>query len=133
MMFIDSSPFFTSNCGYKMCTRIYLNGDGPGKSTHIGVYFIMLKGDYDALLRWPFRQSIKFMLLDQNVNESKHICETFKPDPNSVSFKRPNSQQNVASGLPLFCSHKNIFDSSYLKENTIFIKTVVDLTNLTDF
>jgi len=26
-----SQPFYTSRYGYKMCARIYLNGDGMGK------------------------------------------------------------------------------------------------------
>ena len=26
-----SQPFYTSKYGYKMCARIYLNGDGMGK------------------------------------------------------------------------------------------------------
>ena len=28
---IYSTPFYTSRAGYKMCVRIYLNGDGMGK------------------------------------------------------------------------------------------------------
>jgi len=134
MAFIDSSPFFTSNYGYKMCTRIYLNGDGPGRGTHLSIYFILLKGEYDSLLRWPFRQQIEFMLLDQNVHASNHISEKFKPDPNSASFRRPLGQMNVASGLPLFCSHLKLTDrdQQYVKDNTIFIKTLIDLTGLSD-
>ena len=134
-MFIDSSPFFTSNYGYKMCTRVYLNGDGSGKGTHLSIYFILLKGEYDSLLRLPFRQQIEFKLFDQNVHESKHICEKFKPDPNSVSFRRPMGHMNVASGLPMFCSHVKLTDhnSEYIKDNTVFIKTCIDLTDLSDF
>ena len=51
-----SPCFFTSRYGYKMCARIYLNGDGIGRGTHISVFFVVMRGEYDALLRWPFRQ-----------------------------------------------------------------------------
>ena len=34
-----SPCFFTSRYGYKMCARIYLNGDGAGRGTHISVFF----------------------------------------------------------------------------------------------
>ncbi len=56
MTSIYSSPFFTSRTGYKMCARLYLNGDGMGKGTHVSLFFVVMKGTYDALLKWPFRQ-----------------------------------------------------------------------------
>ena len=61
-----SPCFYTSRYGYKMCARIYLNGDGMGRGTHISVFFVVMRGQYDALLRWPFRQKVTFMLMDQD-------------------------------------------------------------------
>ena len=54
-----SQPFYTSRFGYKMCARIYLNGDGIGKGTHVSLFFVVMKGDYDALLTWPFGQKVR--------------------------------------------------------------------------
>ena len=31
-----SQPFYTSKYGYKMCCRVYLNGDGLGKDQSYG-------------------------------------------------------------------------------------------------
>lgn len=53
-----SQPFFTNRYGYKMCARVYLNGDGIGKDSHVSLFFVIMKGDYDALLSWPFRQKV---------------------------------------------------------------------------
>jgi TNF receptor-associated factor 2 len=54
-----SPPFYTSRAnGYKMCSRIYLNGDGNGRNTHLSLFFVILRGENDALLRWPFRQKV---------------------------------------------------------------------------
>ena len=97
---IYSPPFCTSRHGYKMCARIYLNGDGMGKGTHISLFFVIMRGEYDALLRWPFRQKVTFMLLDQENVE--HVIDAFRPDPNSSSFQRPRREANIASGCPLF-------------------------------
>ena len=55
-----SQPFYTSRFGYKMCARIYLNGDGLGKGTHVSLFFVVMKGDYDDRLPWPFRQKVSF-------------------------------------------------------------------------
>ena len=45
-----STPFYTSHQRYKMCARVYLNGDGMGKLTHLSFFFAIMKGSYDALL-----------------------------------------------------------------------------------
>ncbi|KAK3597836.1 hypothetical protein CHS0354_029404 [Potamilus streckersoni] len=46
---INSSPFFTSN-GYKMCSRIYLNGHGIGTERCMTVFFVIMRGEDDAFL-----------------------------------------------------------------------------------
>ncbi|XP_053551760.1 TNF receptor-associated factor 2 isoform X2 [Bombina bombina] len=53
-----SPPFYTNKYGYKMCLRVYLNGDGTGRGTHISLFFVVMRGPSDALLRWPFNQKI---------------------------------------------------------------------------
>ena len=123
-----SPCFFTSRYGYKMCARIYLNGDGMGRGTHISVFFEVMRGQYDAILRWPFRQKVTFMLLDQDNVE--HVIEAFRPDPNSSSFQRPRRETNIASGCPMFCSLTELNNHAYVRDDTMFIKIIVDTTDL---
>ncbi|XP_056021759.1 TNF receptor-associated factor 3-like isoform X2 [Ostrea edulis] len=96
-----SQPFYTGRFGYKMCARVYLNGDGVGKGTHLSLFFVVQRGEYDALLPWPFKQKVTLMLLDQE-NGTRNLVDSFRPDITSSSFKRPTSEMNVASGCPLF-------------------------------
>ncbi|XP_068735287.1 TNF receptor-associated factor 1-like [Montipora capricornis] len=123
-----SPPFCTSRHGYKMCARIYLNGDGMGKGTHISLFFVIMRGEYDALLRWPFRQKVTFMLLDHNNVE--HAIDAFRPDPNSSSFQRPKRESNIASGCPLFFPLSDLNKHTYVKDDTMFIKVIVDCVDL---
>uniref|UniRef100_H3ANY5 TNF receptor-associated factor n=1 Tax=Latimeria chalumnae TaxID=7897 RepID=H3ANY5_LATCH len=124
-----SPAFYTNKYGYKMCLRIYLNGDGTGRGTHLSLFFVVMKGANDALLRWPFNQKVTLMLLDQNNRE--HIIDAFRPDVASNSFQRPVSEMNIASGCPLFCPLSKLESkNSYVREDTIFIKAIVDLTGL---
>ncbi|KAG8141907.1 hypothetical protein E2320_006569 [Naja naja] len=95
---IFSPAFYTSKYGYKMCLRIYLNGDGTGRGTHLSLFFVVMKGPNDSLLRWPFNQKVTLMLLDQNNRE--HVIDAFRPDVASSSFQRPISDMNIASGCP---------------------------------
>ena len=123
-----SPCFYTSRYGYKMCARIYLNGDGMGRGTHISVFFVIMRGQYDALLRWPFRQKVTFMLLDQDNVE--HVIDAFRPDPNSSSFHRPRRETNIASGCPMFCSLTELNNHAYIRDDTLFLKIFVDTSDL---
>ncbi|XP_061290192.1 TNF receptor-associated factor 2 [Bos javanicus] len=126
---IFSPAFYTSRCGYKMCLRAYLNGDGTGRGTHLSLFFVLMRGPHDALLRWPFNQKVTLMLLDQNNRE--HVIDAFRPDVTSSSFQRPVGDMNIASGCPLFCPvSKMEAKNSYVRDDAIFIKAIVDLTGL---
>ena len=85
-----------------------------------------MRGEYDQLLKWPFRHKVTLMLLDQTGN-SKHIVDSFQPDPTSTSFQRPVREMNIASGCPLFAPQAVSEREPYLMNNTIFIKVKVDL------
>ena len=122
-----SPCFYTSRYGYKMCARIFLNGDGMGRGTHISVFFVVLRGQYDAVLRWPFRQKVTFMLFDQD--NVQHVIEAFRPDPNSPSFQRPRRETNIASGCPMFCSLTELNNHAYVRDDTMFLKIIVDTTD----
>ncbi|XP_030644993.1 TNF receptor-associated factor 1 [Chanos chanos] len=124
-----SPAFYTARYGYKVCMRLYLNGDGVGKGTHISLFFVIMRGEYDALLPWPFKHKVTFFLIDQNQRE--HVIDAFRPDLSSVSFHRPTSEMNVASGCPLFFPLGKLRSPkhAYCKDNTLFIKCVVDTSS----
>lgn len=72
---------------------------------------------------------VTLMLLDQNNRE--HVIDAFRPDVTSSSFQRPVTDMNIASGCPLFCPvSKMEAKNSYVRDDAIFIKAIVDLTGL---
>jgi hypothetical protein len=127
-----SPPFYTDRNGFKMCARIYLNGDGNGRGTYLSLFFVILRGEYDSLLKWPFRQKVTFTLVDQS-ELKEHVIDAFRPDPNSSSFRRPVSEMNIASGLPVFCPLGKLTstDHEYIKDNTMYIEIVTNCVNST--
>ncbi|XP_074622762.1 TNF receptor-associated factor 2-like isoform X2 [Acropora palmata] len=125
---IYSPCFYTSLYGYKMRARLYLNGDGMGRGTHVSVFFALMRGEYDATLRWPFRQKVTIMLLDQDHVE--HVIDAFRPDPSSSSFQRPRRESNIASGCPLFCSLTMLNNHAYIREDTMFLRIIVDTSDI---
>ena len=50
-----SAPFYTSQYGYRVQASLFLNGNGGGENSHLSVYIKLLPGEYDTILRWPFR------------------------------------------------------------------------------
>ncbi|CAF3988198.1 unnamed protein product [Rotaria sp. Silwood1] len=128
---IYSPAFYSSPNGYKMCVRLYLNGDGNAHGTHVSIFFVLMRGEYDAILKFPFHFKVMFCLYAQN-NQQNHIIDSFTPDTKSNSFQRPRSDMNIASGIPKFVLLTTLQndENSYIHNNTMFIKTVVDFVDM---
>ena len=129
--FIHSPPFYSSSSGYKMRVHLYLNGDGNARRTHMSLFFVLMRGSYDAILTFPFSYKVTFCLYDQTPQQ-RHIIQSFRPDIKSNSFQRPVSEMNIASGIPKFLSLATIQQEGnpYVQEDTMFIKIMVDLAGL---
>jgi len=126
---IFSQPFYTSQYGYKLRIKAYLNGRDRGKGTHLSLYLIIMKGEYDALLEWPFNQKITFYLLDQG-EQRKHKVHQLSPNrslPNvRAVFNKPSGKENLGIGNPSFVSHEVIDAGEYVHENTIYVKCEIE-------
>eukprot|EP00731_Ephydatia_muelleri_P018219 Em0011g259a len=122
-----SLPFYTSRYGYKLCLRLYILGDGIGKGTHMSLFFVVMRGEFDnilqwpfTLLQWPFTPKVTFRLLNQGAGQD--VVDSFLPDPMSSSFKKPKTDMNVASGCPRFVSISDVKSGGFIADDTIFIK-----------
>ena len=128
-MSLYSTPFYTGRHGYKMCARIYLNGDGLGKNTHMSFFFVIMRGPIDELLLWPFKQKVTLTLINQA--GKKHVSDSFHPDPHSSSFQRPGRREmNIASGCPMFIRQEHLVNGGFVKDDCIYIRVMVDTSDL---
>ena len=116
---IFSLPFYTSQRGYKLCLRLYILGDGIGKGTHMSLFLVIMKGEFDAILQWPFTHKVSFRLINQH--HGRDIVDVFQPDPLSSSFQRPKTDMNVASGCPRFVSLAKFNPEEFLINNSVHI------------
>lgn len=89
-----------------------------------------MRSNHDALLPWPFKQKVYFMLIDQNFK--KHVVDAFRSEPTSSSFQRPTSEMNIATGCPLFVALSKLTTSGlgYLKDDTMYIRVMVETEGL---
>ena len=125
---LHSAPCYTKQYEYKYCTRLYLQGDGMGRSTHVSLFFVVMKSEYDQLLTWPMQKRITFELIN-HVNNAESVIESFVSNPRSSSFQRPTNNMNLASGCPMFIALENFLSGGFIVDNCVYIKTTVQEIN----
>ena len=119
---LHSAPSFTDKYGYKFCARLYLNGDGMGKGTHVSLFFVLMKSEFDNLLPWPFSKTVTFTLLNQD-NSEKNVKESFNADVKSSSFKRPIKHMNIAFGCRFFVTQEKLKEpgNGFIKDGCFYL------------
>ena len=89
----------------KLRRYIYPNGSGDGKNTHLSVFVAVIKGEYYALLRWPFDKKVKLTLInqqddpDQRENETGEIVAKIFSALQGPRRKKTKEKESVVSYL----------------------------------
>ena len=125
-----SQPFYTHPHGYKMCLNLSPNGYGSGKGTHLGVFFHLMRGEFDDQLKWPFRGDITYQLVDQKGDKHHDVNTTHFNDrvPGEYSNRVTEKERNdngwgISELLPLSELHPK-----YLKNDCIKLRILkIDL------
>jgi TNF receptor-associated factor 2 len=131
---IYSAPFYLFPNGYKMCLRLYINGDLKARNTYMSLFFVIMRGENDANLQWPFKFKVTFTLIDQSTtNDNQHhisqFCWPNITSTTAICFERPKANMNVACGIPMFCP-LGLFKENqnrYVRHDTMYIKIEIDL------
>jgi len=50
----------------------------------------------------------------------------FQPDPDSSSFRRPQTEMNIASGCPQFALHADVESSNFLVNDCIYVGKLIE-------
>ncbi|XP_078355844.1 TNF receptor-associated factor 6-like [Oculina patagonica] len=123
----DSAPFYTDRTGangFKLKVKLYPNGDGSGKNTHLSVFIFVMKGEYDAILPWPFKKKLKFTLIDQQEDPVKreNVTLCFIPE----FFARPTQEESSTGyGFPKFITLEKLCSRRYLVDDTLFLQVEI--------
>ena len=119
-----SPVFYSGRYGYKICLRLYIMGDGIGKGTHLSLFFVVMRGEFDNILQWPFTHKVTFKLINQA--GGRDIVNTFKPHV----MKSIQDNTNNASGFPCFISHSELEQGGFIADDTIFVKCIIDTSTI---
>ncbi|XP_078350825.1 uncharacterized protein LOC144635612 [Oculina patagonica] len=125
---IFSDPFYLSKFGYKLKIKMRPNGGASNpqlnkklKGKFLSLCIIVVPGDYDWMLPWPFSEEVLVTLIDQDPRQ--HLRENISK---VINFKkdhvsRPLKEDYVGLGIGSFVSQNVLQTGSYLINNTMFI------------
>ena len=118
------APFYTENYGYKFEIGFYPNGSDDVRGTFLSVFFSIQKGEYDALLAWPFKRKMKFTLLDQqeNLEERQNHSMVIIPTNDLRVYGRPDEKRTSRFGRSKFISLEKLETGYYVVDDTLFLQ-----------
>ena len=123
------NEFYTGKRGYKLKVRLYPDGDQSNRNSYLSAYVGIMKGHYDAILPWPFRQQVTFTVIDQQYDPSRRKNEVaiLNTEQTCVRFSgRPIREENPElMGIPRLISHKVLFTRRYVEYDTLFLRVEV--------
>ncbi|PFX16571.1 TNF receptor-associated factor 4 [Stylophora pistillata] len=131
---ICSDPFYTKigteSYGYKLKVEFYPNGFGNGKNTHLSVSIIVMKGEYDVILPWPFAENVKLTLIDQQENPGQRQNKTKEfVGKDLKSFARPVTDENIGWGFDEFVSREELYARRFIVDDTLFLQVEIKSTS----
>ena len=125
MSAINSPPFYSQPAGYKMRLCVYPAGDI--NSEFLSLYFVLMRGPFDEILKWPFCERVTLTLI--NVHGGLNLVKEIAPNPRARLhyFQRPHSEQNVGYGYPKFMPITKLDSSGseFIVDDALFIHVYV--------
>ena len=103
--YLYSPPFYTSPNGYRLCIHTRISGVGIGKGTQLLLLFVLMCSEHDNLLKWPFKQSVMYLLMHHKKPAVLPLPLTYAMPS---SWNHQEQDMNVASGCPRFV-HEQVF------------------------
>ena len=127
-----SPPFYTYTRGYKMCLKVYANGEGDGKGTHVSVYANVMRGAFDGNLKWPFQGRVVLQLCNQ-LEDKRHCAHTISfnetTDPKAISRVTNGERAESGWGTQTLIAHndlnfKQVSNCQYLKDDCLHFQVI---------
>ena len=121
-----SPPFTTSSHGYNLCLNA--NGAGSGKGSHLSIFVVIMKGQHDDHLQWPFTGTMTIELINW-LEDKRHHKITRSIGANNKFFRVTEGEYGNNFGTPRFISQPslslNSTNTQYLYKDCIHIRVQV--------
>ena len=127
---IESDSFYTRH-GYKLKVFVRPLLFDKNQVIQIEMGIVLMEGNYDDLLPWPFSKKIMFTIIDQNKDLKRRENHIFHLIPSKTAegklfSKRPGKKRNtVESHLKIYLSSRKPNARTYLENDTLFLQVDV--------
>ena len=136
---IESNSFYTGCYGYKL--KVFANPYHTGTiywsfAPHLSIGIVLMEGEYDDMLPWPFSKKITFTIIDQNKDLKERQNHTDYLSPCKSGFfmvvrdifsERPGGKKIVLEDeLWKFISHEKLQTRRYIVNDTLFLQVDVE-------
>ena len=119
-----SPPFTTSPQGYRLCLRVGASGYGSGNGSHLSIYALIMKGQHDDRLQWPFTGTIIIELLNW-LEDKGHCKRKLLIDTNNDFVRVTEGEYGKSRGSSQFISQSSLNSSTnpqYLYQDCIRVR-----------
>ncbi|CAF3734342.1 unnamed protein product [Rotaria socialis] len=124
---VQSEPVHTSQSGYKLALSCSIYLDQQNHARYVSISFIILCGEFDTILSWPFVYPVTLAILD--LTKAKRNIEYSIPwHSRTAPLHQPLRNQNTVIHIERFCSVDTLIKNrnSYLQDDFIFIQMHID-------
>ena len=117
-------PFITSPQGYRLCLLVFANGEGSGEGSYLSIYALIMKGQHDDRLQWPFTGTIIIELLNW-LEDKGHYKRTISIVTNNDFIRVTEREYGKSGGYHQFISQSSLDSSTnpqYLYQDCIRVR-----------
>ena len=122
-----SPPFCSHTRGYKMCLKVYANGIGEGKGTHVSVFACLMKGEFDDHLKWPFSGRVTIQLKKKFFPHHHQETINLYNVPREYVCKPTEARNNTLWGKPKYISHGDLYYARVFPSNNQLLFRVINI------
>ena len=131
---IESNSFYTGCYGYKLKVFAYPRSVFLFQDPYLSIGIVLMEGEYDDMLPWPFSKKITFTIIDQNkdLKERQNHTNCLSPSKGENSrpvreifSRRPGGLKTVEAVLWYFISHEKLQTRRYIVNDTLFLQVDV--------
>ena len=137
---IESDPFYTGRYGYKLKVFAYpyYTGYFLPHAPQLSIGIVLMEGEYDNILTWPFSKKITFTVIDQNkdLKERQNHFDYLSPTkhkklgsffvPNLFSERPGEKMMTVEGEIPCFISQETLQTRPFIVNDTLFIQVDIE-------
>ena len=132
---IESNPFHTGCYGYRLKVLAHPCEILLHRDPYLSIGIVLMEGEYDDMLSWPFSKKITFTIIDQNKDLKERQNHTVYLSPGKSKFnvplreifsERPGQKKIVDAVCWNFISHKKLQTRRYVVNDTLFLQVNVE-------